>query len=163
MNNKFPIYVILDNIRSLYNIGAFFRTCDATGVQKIFISGFAPVPPRKEITKTALGAEHSVPFEYVQDAAQAVRKLKKQKVQVVAVETGQQSQDYDSFKPKFPICLIFGNEVTGISPELLDLADARIKIPMFGMKESLNVVVCGGIILYDMVRKFNSSPKSNWS
>lgn len=153
----FPIYVFLDRIRSLYNVGAFFRTADATNVRKIFLAGYSPTPPRKEITKTALGAEHSVDFEYAEDPIQTLRELKKKKVLIVAVETSETAEDYAKFKPSFPVCLVFGNEVTGISPEVLELADTTIQIPMFGMKESLNVVVCGGIILYDIVRKYQLS------
>jgi len=157
VRSPFPIFVFLDRIRSLYNVGAFFRTCDATGVEKIYLSGYSPVPPRKEISKTALGAEHSVPHEYVRDAVATLRTLQEQGIQIVAVETGEQAIDYATFQPRFPICVVFGNEVTGVDPDILALADARIALPMHGIKESLNVVVCGGIVLYDLLRKASDS------
>lgn len=154
MKPKFPIYVLLDRIRSLYNVGSFFRTCDAANIQKLYLSGYSPVPPHKEISKTALGAENSVPFEYTDDPITVLKKLKGEGVSLVAVETGSQAMPYYNYQPVFPLCFIFGNEVTGIADEILKIVDQTILIPMYGLKESLNVTVAGGIILSDVVHKF---------
>jgi len=160
MKKKFPIYVYLDRIRSLYNVGSFFRTCDATNIAKLYLSSYTPVPPRKEITKTALGAEHTVPFESVTDGIQTLQDLKKAGVMLVAVETGENTIPYTDFQPTYPVCLIFGNEVTGIAEDIVRICDAIISIPMYGTKGSLNVVVSGGIILYDIVQKYLNKTSS---
>jgi tRNA G18 (ribose-2'-O)-methylase SpoU len=160
MKKKFPIYVYLDRIRSLYNVGSFFRTCDATHVMKLFLSSYTPVPPRKEITKTALGAEHTVPFESVTDGIRTLQDLQKTGVMLVAVEIGKNTIPYTDFHPTYPVCLIFGNEVTGIAEDILRICDAIISIPMYGTKGSLNVVVSGGIILYDVVQKYLNKTSS---
>jgi len=151
MNRDF--YVICDNIRSLENIGSIFRTSDALGVSKIFLCGICGQPPHPKIAKTALGAEKTIPFEYYKQTARLIDKLKKEKVQIVALEQEKKSIDYRKFKPRFPVALIVGNEVRGVSKNILAKCDKIIELPMQGKKESLNVSVSFGIAGYKI--KYN--------
>ena len=148
-------YVILDNIRSLENIGSIFRTADALNVKKIFLCGISGIPPNPKIEKAALGAEKTIPFEYCKQTWRLVDRFKKDKIQVVALEQHKKAINYLSFKPKFPIALILGNEVKGISPSILSKADKIIYLPMLGGKESLNVSVAFGVAGY-YIRSFKS-------
>src|SRR3989344_1985269 len=132
-------YFICDNIRSLENIGSIFRTADALGVNKIFLCGISGTPPNRKISKTALGAEQTVPFEYHRQTGRLIDKLKKNNIIIVALEQDTQAISYKKFKPKFPLALIVGNEVKGISKAILKRADTIIYLPMKGRKESLNV------------------------
>src|SRR4029077_4228920 len=134
-------YVICDNIRSLENIGSIFRTADALGVTKIFLCGISGKPPHEKISKTALGAEKTIPFEYYKQTWRLVEKLQKEKVSVVALEQHSKAILYTKFKPKFPLALVIGNEVKGVSKKVLEQADKVIYLPMKGKKESLNVSV----------------------
>src|SRR3989344_5819530 len=129
-NNNF--YVVCDNIRSLENIGSIFRTADATGVTKIFLCGISGTPPNHKIAKTALGAEKIVPFEYYKQTWRLIEKLKKEKINIVALEQNKKSVIYTKFKPKFPLALIIGNEVKGISKKILEKSDKIIYLPMQG-------------------------------
>ena len=138
------VYLILHNIRSLYNVGAIFRTADAAGVEKIFLTGYTPLPS----AKTALGAEKYVPCEKISNPAGLINKLKKEKVQIVALEQSPNAIDYRKFKPRSAFALILGNEVRGLSPALLKKCDKIIHIPMRGKKESLYVSVAVGIALF---------------
>ena len=132
--NRHPIYVMLDNIRSLYNVGSFFRTCDSALVQELILCGFTPHPPRKEIEKTALGATESVPWKYFNDSLDAIQYLKDEGVTTLAVELTDEKRQYDTIKyEEFPICLILGNELTGISDNIISLCDSSIEIPMYGV------------------------------
>ena len=146
-------YVICDNIRSLENIGSIFRTADALGVDKIFLCGISGKPPHHKISKTALGAEKTIPFEYQKQIGRLIEKLKKDKVQIVSLEQGEKAIDYRKFKPKFPLVLIVGNEVKGISKKILKNCDKIIFLPMQGQKESLNVSVAFGVAGYE-INKF---------
>lgn len=148
-----PIYAMADNIRSLYNVGSIFRSSDGALVQKLFLTGFTPHPPRKEIDKTALGSTNTVPWEYHKDPLDAVAVLKEQKIKICVLElTSKSVPYYDLTKEDFPLCLVFGNEITGVSKDIIDQADMGIEIPMFGHKQSLNVAVAYGIVLYDCLR-----------
>lgn len=147
------LYVICDNIRSLENIGSIFRTADALGVTKIYLCGISGRPPHQKITKAALGAEKTVPFEYHKQTYRLIDKLKKEKIQIVALEQTQKSIDYRKFKPHFPLALIIGNEVKGISKNILKKANKVIHLPMLGKKESLNVAVAFGATGY-YINKF---------
>lgn len=147
------IYVVLDNIRSLYNVGAIFRTSDAVLVKKIYLCGITGCPPRKEISKTALGAEEVVPFEYKENAIEALKELKKKKVKIVAVELAHGAVQYNLAKYDFPVCFVFGHEVFGIMDELMELVDMTVYIPMLGRANSLNVATAYGIIVYDALSK----------
>ncbi len=142
------VYVVAHNIRSAYNIGAIFRTADAVGVDKIILGGYSPAPPHSGIAKTALGAEKWVLFEKKIQTWRAIKKLKSQGFQIVALEQSPKSINYQKFKPKFPLALILGNEVKGLSRSIIQHCDQIIEIPMVGRKESLNVSVAFGIAIY---------------
>ena len=144
--NKF--YIICDNIRSLENIGSIFRTADALGVDKIFLGGICGKPPHQKISKTALGAEKNIPWEHYWQIWQIVDKLKKEKVNIVVLEQTKNSILYTQFKPKFPLALVIGNEIKGVSKSIIKKADKIIYLPMQGKKESLNVSVAFGVIGY---------------
>lgn len=151
-----PIFALLDNIRSLYNVGAIFRTSDAIMLEKVYLTGITGFPPRKEISKTALGAEEIVPFEYREDALQAILELKKQGVKIVAVELAEGSVSYIDAKYDFPVCFVFGHEVEGISDEVMEVVDMAVDLPMLGRANSLNVATCYGIIMYDALQKLTN-------
>jgi len=144
-------YVICDNIRSLENIGSIFRTADALGVSKIFLCGICGTPPNDKIAKTALGAEKTIPFEYYKQTGRLIDKLKRDKIEVVALEQDKKSIDYRKYKPKFPVALLVGNEVKGVSKSILAKCDKIIELPMHGKKESLNVSVSFGVAGYKIL------------
>jgi len=144
-------YVVCDNIRSLENIGSTFRTADALGVSKIFLCGISGRPPHHKISKTALGAEKTIPFEYYKQAGRLIDKLKRSKVNIIALEQAKKAVDYTKFKPKFPLALIVGNEVKGISKKILQKCGKAIYLPMLGQKESLNVSVAFGVAGYYII------------
>jgi len=152
---KFPLIVILDDIRSQNNTGSVFRTCDAFRAETILLCGITATPPHREIHKTALGAEDSVNWQYFESAEQAILEVKKAGYLVLALEHTTSSlpiQEFD-LKQKSKIALVFGNEVQGVSDKALALADACIEIPQFGTKHSINVSVAVGIALWEMLRK----------
>ena len=156
------LYLILHNIRSLHNVGSIFRTADGTGVKKIYLTGYTPLPPdlfgkaRKDLAKTALGAEKSVPWEQQKNLSPLIAKLKKEKLFIVSLEQAKRAVLYNEFLRRYAkkikrdkgIVLIVGNEVWGISPAVLKKSDAVMELPMYGKKESLNVSVATGIALY---------------
>lgn len=152
-------YVICHNIRSLHNVGSIFRTADGAGVSKVFLCGITGTPPRKEISKVALGAENFVPWEKHFQTARLIKKLKKAKVKIVALEQSPKSVRYDKFKSRSPaggsLALILGEETKGLPKKILNLCDAAIEIPMFGKKESLNVSVAFGIAAYKILENRN--------
>ena len=148
-----PVYVVLDNVRSLYNVGSIFRTSDGAFIEKIFLTGFTPYPPRPEIEKTALGATATIPWEYYKDPVEIITKLKNEKIKIVSLEHTDKSIPYYNYNPNdYPTCLVVGNEIKGIRDEILKLTDIAIEIPMYGMKQSLNVSVAYGIAIFDLVR-----------
>lgn len=148
-----PIYALADNIRSLYNVGSIFRSSDGALVNKLYLTGFTPYPPRKEIDKTALGSTQTVPWEYHKNPMEAVAKLKEQNIKICVLElTNKSVPYYDLSQEDFPLCLVFGNEITGVSKEIIEQADMGVEIPMYGIKQSLNVAVAYGIVLYDCLR-----------
>lgn len=147
---RLPFCVVLNNIRSLHNVGSIFRTADGAGVEKIWLCGYTGYPPQGGIAKTALGAEDHVPWEYRQDVTAVVRDLKAQGYQIALMEQAQGSISHDVFVPKAPVCLIIGNEVTGVEDALTALSDAAIEIDMAGIKNSLNVSVAFGIAAYQI-------------
>jgi tRNA G18 (ribose-2'-O)-methylase SpoU len=140
----------------MYNTGAFFRTADAVAVEKIILGGITPKPPKKEITKTALGADETVPWEHTWELAQSIRDIQARGYEVVAIETGLRSIDIFDWVPRFPVCVLFGHEVDGLQPEIHDLADTFVRIPMLGKKHSLNVATAGGVVLYELLRKYRN-------
>jgi 23S rRNA (guanosine2251-2'-O)-methyltransferase len=151
---RLPTTVLLDNIRSLYNVGSFFRTADGAGVERLYLSGITGRPPRKEIAKTALGAEERVAWEGVGDPLALVDRLRGQHYEVAAIETSARAVDLFDWQPRFPVCVLFGSEIDGLSAELLDRCDTHVRIPMLGLKHSLNVSTAGGVVLYELLRKF---------
>ena len=145
-------YVICDNIRSLENVGSIFRTADALGVAKIYLCGITGTPPAHKISKTALGAEKTIPFEYYKQTGRLIDKLKKDKIQIVALEQDKKAISYTRFKPNFPVALIVGHEVKGVSKSVLKKCDKIIFLPMAGKKESLNVSVAFGVAGYEIIK-----------
>jgi 23S rRNA (guanosine2251-2'-O)-methyltransferase len=150
---QLPVAVVLDNVRSLYNVGAFFRTADAVRLKKLYLCGITGRPPKRAITKTALGAEEQVQWEHSWEAAPLIEALRGRGFEIAAVETAVHAVDLFEWAPRFPVCLIFGHEVEGIRPELSALADTHVRIPMLGAKHSLNVATAGGVVLYELLRK----------
>ena len=146
-------YVICDNIRSLENIGSIFRTADALGVSKIFLCGISGRPPHHKISKTALGAENTISWEYYGQTGRLIDKLKKDKINIIALEQFKNAVAYTKFKSQFPLALIVGNEVKGISKKILKKADKIIFLPMRGKKDSLNVSVAFGVAGYYIINK----------
>ncbi len=151
MEKKNLFYVVVDNVRSLENVGSIFRTADALGVSKIFLCGITGVPSQQKISKTALGAEKTVPFEYHKQTWRLVDALKKDDMQIVVLEQSPKSILYTKFEPKFPLALVIGNEVKGVSPKVLKQAHKSIYLPMKGKKESLNVSVAFGVAGYQIL------------
>jgi 23S rRNA (guanosine2251-2'-O)-methyltransferase len=152
---KIPVCILLDNVRSLHNVGSAFRTSDAFRIEKIYLTGITGQPPHREIQKSALGATESVAWEYHEDAAGAVKKLKDLGYQVIAIEQTTGSVPLQSFLPSSnaKYCLVFGNEVQGVSDEVMELADGALEIPQSGTKHSLNISVCVGIVVWEIFRK----------
>jgi len=151
-----PVTILLDNVRSMYNVGAFFRTADAAGIEKLCLSGITARPPKRAITKTALGAEETVPWEHAWDPLPAVAALRERGYEIAAVETSLHAVDLFDWTPRFPVCLVFGHEVDGIRPELAAMCDTHVRIPMLGAKHSLNVATAGGIVTYELLRKYRA-------
>lgn len=151
---QLPVAVILDHLRSTYNVGSFFRTGDAAGIEKLYLSGITSAPPHKGISKTALGAEDTVAWERAADVLELIDTLRARDYEIAAIETSMHAVDLFDWVPRFPVCLLFGNEKEGLSPELAARADRHIRIPMLGMKHSLNVATAGGIVIYELLRKY---------
>ncbi len=145
---KLPFCVVLNNIRSLYNVGSIFRTADGVGIEKLWICGITGFPPDSQISKTALGAENEVPWEYRKEACSVLRELKTRGYKIVFLEQVEGSAPYQDYEPTGPVCLVVGNEVEGVSEDLLSLCDGTIEIEMAGLKNSLNVAVAFGVVAY---------------
>jgi 23S rRNA (guanosine2251-2'-O)-methyltransferase len=154
---KIPVIIVLDNIRSLSNVGSIFRTADAFLIQEILLCGITATPPHKEIQKTALGATETVDWMYYSSTFEAVNVLKNMGVQVFAVEQTDEKIWLQDFNPILnqPIALVFGNEVYGVSDDVMELVDASIEIPQFGTKHSLNISIAAGILIWELFRKLN--------
>lgn len=146
--------MLLDNVRSAYNVGAFFRAADGAGIEKLHLCGITGHPPASAISKTALGAEETVAWDHTWDAVSLIAHLREQGNEIAAIETTPQSIDIFDWTPRFPVCILFGHEVDGLRPELASLADTHIRIPMLGVKHSLNVATAGGIVMYELLRKY---------
>jgi tRNA G18 (ribose-2'-O)-methylase SpoU len=151
---KFPLCVVLDNIRSMHNVGSVFRSADAFRVSKLWLCGYTPQPPHREIRKTAIGAEETVAWEHAPDAAALAQRLRQEGWTLVAVEQTTGSVPLGEFRPKAGerLALILGNEVDGVQASVLEHCQVAVEIPQFGTKHSLNVSVAAGIVLYEMVR-----------
>ncbi|MDP8211749.1 MAG: RNA methyltransferase [Candidatus Zapsychrus exili] len=146
--SRLSLCVVLNNIRSLYNVGSIFRTSDGAGIEKIWICGITGHPPNNQISKTALGAEDQVQWEYREDAAAVIEELKQQGYEIVSLEQTKTSVLYQDFKPSNKVCLVLGNEIEGIEDKVASLSDESIEIEMSGIKNSLNVSVAFGIVAY---------------
>ncbi len=170
---KSEIYIVLDNVLDTYNIGSIFRLADAVAARKVYLCGGTEIPPNHRIKKASINTTEIVEWEYCESALDAVRKCKVQSgkgkvkkdsalstqhsaLQIVAIEQSPKSIQYDQFEYKMPVCLIVGNETTGVSKEVLDICDAIVEIPMFGVNISLNVVVSLGIVLYQAIEQTNA-------
>lgn len=153
--DKMPVVVILDNIRSCHNTGSVFRTADALLVEKIYLCGITSTPPDKEIRKTALGAENTVPWEYCPSTLDIVKQLKENGYTVIAVEQVERSISLPDYRPPEGSCLalVFGNEVKGVQQEVVDHCDFALEIPQFGTKHSFNISVSAGIVLWELFNK----------
>lgn len=154
---KVPVYVVLNSIRSNYNVGSIFRTSDGAMIEKLYLCGYTPHPPKKEIVKTALGATESVKWEYVKDPKEVILKLKNEGVKICALELTDKSFPYYKLtNESFPLCVVIGNEISGVSQDLLDLCDYSIEIPQFGIKQSLNVAVAYGVVVFELRKIFDN-------
>lgn len=152
---KTPIIIILDDIRSLHNIGSVFRTSDAFLIEKIYLCGITATPPNKEIHKTALGATETVTWEYSKNVLDIIEKLKSENIQIWSIEQTENSVMLDDFQPieNTKYALIFGNEVKGVAQEAINLSNGVIEIPQLGSKHSLNISVSAGIVIWDLFQK----------
>ncbi len=155
-NLRLPVTLLLDNVRSMYNVGAFFRSADGAGVERLLLSGITAHPPKSAIRKTALGAEERVAWQAVASASEAVRTLQHHGYEIAAIETSPQAVDLFDWRPRYPVCVLFGNEVDGLPSELLDQCDSHVRIPMLGLKHSLNVASAGAVVMYELLRKYQS-------
>jgi 23S rRNA (guanosine2251-2'-O)-methyltransferase len=153
---RLPVSVLLADVRSAYNVGAFFRTAEGVGASHLYLSGISPTPAHRGVAKTALGAEHLLPWTRVTDDAALVEDLIASGVRVAAIETTLAALDVFDWTPTFPLCIIFGHEIEGIRPTLLERVTDRVRIPMLGRKQSLNVATAGGIVLYELLRKYRT-------
>jgi len=152
-----PVVALFDNIRSMFNVGSMFRTADGAWLEEIIISGYTAAPPRKEIAKTALGAEYSVPWRHIPNAVEALTALKKRGYTAVALEHTTQSRSYTRVKYDFPMVFVVGNEGVGVQDEIVAACDFAVELPQYGMKSSMNVAVAFGIMLYELRRQWDGS------
>lgn len=153
---KFPLTVVLDDIRSLNNIGSFFRTADAFNVEKIYLCGITANPPHRDIQKTALGATETVAWEYRNDIVELMHELRGAGKHICTIEQTKETVLLQNVHqlPDVPMVLVFGNEVNGVNQAVVDLSDSVIEIPQFGTKHSLNVSVCAGIVLWEFCKRY---------
>jgi len=161
---KIPVCILLDNVRSLHNVGSVFRTADAFRVEKIFLTGITGTPPHREIHKTALGATESVSWEYIEKPEQAAQQLKSSGYAIVVVEQTDASTPLQQFTPdkNKKLCLVFGNEINGVSDAVIDLADAAVEVHQAGTKHSLNISVCAGIVVWHVYLQLGTCLSKKW-
>ena len=153
---RLPISFLVENIRSVHNVGAIFRTADGIGAEKLYLTGYTAYPPRQDLEKVSLGAEESVPWEHFENPMDAVKIIKSKGISIIALEQTRISKSIYDFTWKFPICIILGNEVKGVSEDLLNVSDDCFEIPMKGIKQSLNVSVAAGVVAYEIARVCHS-------
>lgn len=151
---RLPVRLLLHNVRSMYNVGAFFRTADGAGIERLLLGGITARPPKNAISKTALGAEARVSWEPVEDPVGAIETLRANDYEIAALETSLRAIDIFDWQPRFPVCVLFGHEVEGLAPALLELCDTHVRIPMLGLKHSLNVASAGAVVMYELLRKY---------
>jgi 23S rRNA (guanosine2251-2'-O)-methyltransferase len=157
-SKKTPLIVVLDNIRSLNNIGSVFRTCDAFLIEKIYLCGITATPPHKDIHKTALGSTESVDWEYAENTLNLINKLKIQNIKIVSIEQAENTTMLNNFTPQqlSTYAIVFGNEVKGVAQNVVDASDVVIEIPQFGTKHSLNISVSCGVVVWDLFSKLKA-------
>lgn len=156
--DKTPLVVVLDNVRSMHNVGSVFRTADAFLLQGVVLCGYTPVPPHRDIQKTALGATDTVEWQYFPTTVEAVEALRAEGFAIIAIEQAASSVMLNDFTPdNRPLALVFGNEVSGVDPAVMQLADGCIEIPQLGMKHSLNISVSTGIVIWDLFCKLTKA------
>ena len=153
---KIPVSFLVENVRSVHNVGSIFRTADGMGAEKIYIAGYSAYPPRDDLSKVALGAEISVPWEQNDYPLKIAEKIKSNGIQLIGLEQTHSSPSIYEIEWKFPVCIVLGNEVTGVSDELLSVCDPCVEIPMRGVKQSLNVSVAAGVVGYEVARQYQS-------
>ena len=151
---RLPVYGILDCLRSAHNVGSIFRTSDGAGVAGLWLCGYTPCPPHRHLAKTALGAVDVVPWQHCETVEQAIAELRNLGAQILGVELARGSVPIEEFSPSFPVALVMGNEVDGLSDEVLALCDATVHLPMRGLKNSLNVSVAFGAAMYEVLRRY---------
>lgn len=151
---RLPVSILLDNVRSMYNVGAFFRTADGAGIERLLLSGITARPPKNGIAKTALGSENRVAWKPVENVHVELKELRAGGYEIAAIETSMRSVDIFDWQPSFPVCVLFGHEVDGLAAELLETSDTHVRIPMLGLKHSLNVASAGAIVMYELLRKY---------
>jgi tRNA G18 (ribose-2'-O)-methylase SpoU len=151
---RLPVCILLDNVRSMYNVGSFFRTADGAGIERLYLSGITARPPKKQLSKTALGAEDRVSWTGVDDVAVTLRNLHADGYEIAAIETSVHAVDIFDWCPRFPVCVLFGHEVDGLSRNLLEMCDTHVRLPMLGLKHSLNVASAGAVVMYELLRKY---------
>jgi len=157
-SKKTPLIIVLDNIRSLNNIGSVFRTCDAFLIEKIYLCGITAKPPHKDIHKTALGSTESIAWEYEEDTLELIEKLKTPNVKTISIEQAEHAIQLNDFIPEHDTtyAIVFGNEVKGVSQNVVSASDIVIEIPQYGTKHSLNISVSAGVVIWDLFSKLNT-------
>jgi 23S rRNA (guanosine2251-2'-O)-methyltransferase len=153
---RLPVSILLYDVRSMYNVGAFFRAADGAGIERLLLSGITARPPKSAISKTALGAEAQVKWDPVENAAATAQVLRLEGYELAAIETTLSAVDIFDWQPRFPVCVLFGHEVDGLGVDLLAACDTHVRIPMLGLKHSLNVASAGAIVMYELLRKYRA-------
>jgi len=154
--DRLPVMFLLENLRSLYNVGACFRTADAVRLEEIGLAGITAAPTDRRIAKTALGAESTVCWKRWDDAATAVVALRARGYEIAVLDTMAPAIDLFDWRPRFPVCVVFGHEVEGVTADTVRRADVRVRIPMLGLKHSLNVATAAGVVAFELLRRFRS-------
>ena len=156
---KIPVSFLLENVRSAYNVGSIFRTADGMGAKKIYLSGYTCFPPQKDLSKTALGSENAVDWEQDDNPIKMAQKIIDKNIKLVLLEHTYNSKSIYEYDWDFPICIVLGNEVDGVSEELIEMCNLHVEIPMRGIKQSLNVATAAGIIGYEVLRYYTYKSK----
>ena len=157
---RIPISILVENVRSVHNVGSIFRSADGFGAEKIYLTGYTAHPPREDLHKTALGAEDAVQWEYYENPLDAAEVIKKQGIPLILIEQTKQSKSMYEIDWEFPLCFIVGNEVNGVSENLSNMVNIHVELPMRGVKQSLNVSVAAGVVGYEFSRYYSQYKKS---
>ena len=157
--SKLPLVIVLDNIRSLNNVGSVFRTSDAFRIEKILLCGITAKPPHRDIQKTALGATETVEWEYYENTIDCIQKLKQEGYEIASIEQAENTTFLHEYQPKNKVAIVMGNEVKGVEQQVIDASDVCVEIPQFGTKHSLNISVCTGVVVWDLFNKLSFKTK----